>query len=519
MVTLKRRARSGPDDWVLRGAARPWESLDDGTLDPNGRPYDVVETGVDLFSLPGLRGAFGVANTSSHAHVTHLRELAAILATAGVERKDEALAMGAKALQLDATDGAGRPPTSPHSGREESGGEPESAQLKASEMVRLLLGFGTKTAKAPTAAKAVGGATGAGQKKLPPGCVPKPMPNAPRPTKKARLAAASAAASASGGVSSVSTGNGGGTFVPAATFKGARAGMSFKKGPKGVGYYADGNGNGNAAASAASAAALTRAAALSAVASGVDPAVLKKVLSALRSAAPGCTAAAAGALLVSLVLESSPASPPALKALSDPVSDLKALFACNPYALQVLASPLLFAEAAAAAARTAPSSPIEVVATPAAIEALMAQPSEAKTAEEVDVNDSDDSDDSGSEAERKRKAPPVDAVPLPMKVAAAPAVTSMLLASRSTEWGQAGDALRYSAREERVWAWALGDADPSGDGGPREFLHRFLKSKPAASWLEGHEGSAGVISSAPDAQFPAARRFGAAWDKQRDLNF
>jgi hypothetical protein len=35
-VRYKRKARSGPEDWKLRGAARPWETLNDGTLDPNG---------------------------------------------------------------------------------------------------------------------------------------------------------------------------------------------------------------------------------------------------------------------------------------------------------------------------------------------------------------------------------------------------------------------------------------------------------------------------------------------------
>jgi hypothetical protein len=39
---FKRKPRSGPEDWKLRGAARPWESLNDGTYDPNGREYDKV---------------------------------------------------------------------------------------------------------------------------------------------------------------------------------------------------------------------------------------------------------------------------------------------------------------------------------------------------------------------------------------------------------------------------------------------------------------------------------------------
>ena len=46
----KRKAPSGPEDWKLRGCARPWESLNDGTLDPDGRPYDVRPEGVDFFA-------------------------------------------------------------------------------------------------------------------------------------------------------------------------------------------------------------------------------------------------------------------------------------------------------------------------------------------------------------------------------------------------------------------------------------------------------------------------------------
>lgn len=46
-IHYKRKARSGPEDWKLRGAARPWESLNDGTLDPNG--IDIHTLFCDLY--------------------------------------------------------------------------------------------------------------------------------------------------------------------------------------------------------------------------------------------------------------------------------------------------------------------------------------------------------------------------------------------------------------------------------------------------------------------------------------
>ena len=97
----KRKAPSGPEDWKLRGCARPWESLNDGTLDPDGRPYDVRPEGVDFFAT--ATGRFWTAgNEATRKHIANRRELVDVYRT--VFREAAALTVGTRALELDASD-------------------------------------------------------------------------------------------------------------------------------------------------------------------------------------------------------------------------------------------------------------------------------------------------------------------------------------------------------------------------------------------------------------------------------
>ena len=97
----KRKPPSGPEDWKLRGCARPWESLNDGTLDPNGRPYDIREEGIDFFST-AMGHFWSNGNAATQKHITNRRELIDVYRSLG--REKEALKIGTRALSLDATD-------------------------------------------------------------------------------------------------------------------------------------------------------------------------------------------------------------------------------------------------------------------------------------------------------------------------------------------------------------------------------------------------------------------------------
>ena len=98
------QARSGPEDWQLRGAARPWDSLNDGTLDPNGRPYYIIPDGKDLFAT--ARGGFWTeGGDEARAHIGHRAELALVLASYG--RRLEAIEQLCQCLELDTSDGGG----------------------------------------------------------------------------------------------------------------------------------------------------------------------------------------------------------------------------------------------------------------------------------------------------------------------------------------------------------------------------------------------------------------------------
>ena len=146
---FKRKKRSGPEDWVLRGAARPWESLNDGTLDPNGRAYDIKVDGEDLFAT--AKGRFWRANGDAKAHVVHLRELACLLSASG--RRAESLAHGCQALELDTSDGGGgRSSRGSSDSRGRSGGGGDNADDddapgisgehgNSGDLARTLLGF------------------------------------------------------------------------------------------------------------------------------------------------------------------------------------------------------------------------------------------------------------------------------------------------------------------------------------------------------------------------------------------
>ena len=97
----KRKPPSGPEDWKLRGCARPWESLNDGTLDPNGRPYDIREEGIDFFST-AMGNFWSNGNAATQEHIANRRELIDVYRSLG--REKEALKIGTRALSLDATD-------------------------------------------------------------------------------------------------------------------------------------------------------------------------------------------------------------------------------------------------------------------------------------------------------------------------------------------------------------------------------------------------------------------------------
>ena len=100
----KKRRNPTPEELcaraVLRGAARPAASLNDGTLDPIGRPLDIRPHGDNLFETHF--GQFWTANAATRAHIRNLYAFAAALESEG--RTEDAVQQWVDALHLDTRD-------------------------------------------------------------------------------------------------------------------------------------------------------------------------------------------------------------------------------------------------------------------------------------------------------------------------------------------------------------------------------------------------------------------------------